>query len=85
VSRQGFSYLLLFLAVISVNLAVLNFLPIPILDGGQFVFLLIEKIKGSPVHPRIQDLATIVGLVVIGGIFILVTFNDVRNLLGGVF
>ena len=83
VSQQGFSYLLLFLAVISVNLAVLNFLPIPILDGEQFVFLLIEKIKGSPVNPRVQDLATIVGLVIIGGVFIFVTFNDVRNLLGG--
>ncbi len=80
VSRMGFFQLLMFLAIISVNLAVLNFLPIPILDGGQFVFLMIEKIKGSPVAPAIQDLATIAGLVMIGGLFLFVTFNDIVGL-----
>ena len=80
VSERGLMELILFLGMISVNLAVLNFLPIPILDGGQFVFLLIEKIKGSPVNPQIQDLATLAGLVILGGLFLFVTFNDISGL-----
>jgi len=83
VSKQGLPELLMFLAIISVNLAVLNFLPIPILDGGQFLFLLIEKLKGSPVSPAVQDFATLAGLVILGGIFLFVTFNDLTNLFKG--
>ncbi|MEM6459649.1 MAG: site-2 protease family protein, partial [Planctomycetota bacterium] len=51
ISREGLPYFLFFLGLISVNLAVLNFLPIPIVDGGLMVFLIIEKLKGSPASP----------------------------------
>lgn len=82
VADRGFIWLLFFLALISVNLAVINFLPLPIVDGGQFLFLLYEAIRGRPVPVQIQNGVTMVGLVLIAGMFLLVTFNDVKNLLG---
>lgn len=80
VADQGLPSLLMFLAVISVNLAVLNFLPIPIVDGGLFVFLIIEKIKGSPVSARVQEIATLVGLFLIGTLFLVTFYNDIMSL-----
>jgi regulator of sigma E protease len=79
---RGLVWLVFFMALISVNLAVINFLPLPIVDGGQFLFLLWEQIRGRPVPLGIQNAVTMVGLVLIGAMFLLVTFNDVRNLLG---
>jgi regulator of sigma E protease len=81
---RGMIHLLLFLAMISVNLAVINFLPIPIVDGGVFLFLLIEKVKGSPVSPIVQNAATVVGLVLIGAVVLVTFYNDMANLLSGV-
>ncbi len=78
----GFTYLIFFLAMISVNLAVINFLPIPIVDGGLFLFLIYEKIKGRPPSLAFQNAATIVGLCLIGTVFLVVTWNDVMRLLG---
>lgn len=79
---RGLVWLLFFMALISVNLAVINFLPLPIVDGGQFLFLLWEQVRGRPVPLGIQNAVTLAGLVLIGAMFLLVTFNDVRNLLG---
>ncbi len=83
---QGITYLIYFLGLISVNLAVVNFLPIPVVDGGHMVFLIAEKIKGSPVSPKVQIGATYVGLVLILCLFVMVTYFDasrlVTNLLG---
>ena len=81
VAQRSFVELLFFFAVISANLAVLNFLPIPIADGGLMVFLIIEWITGKPVSPAVQNAAALVGLVLLGGVFILVTFNDITRLL----
>ena len=61
-AKEGFTEFLYLLAIISLNLAVLNALPIPVLDGGHLVFVLIEKLKGSPVSERIQGAANYVGL-----------------------
>jgi len=82
VVEQGFLNLLFFLAVISANLAVINFLPLPIVDGGLFVFLLVEGITRKPVSVAIQSAATLAGVVLIGAVFLLVTFNDIRTLFG---
>lgn len=79
---RGVVWLLFFLALVSVNLAVINFLPMPIVDGGQMVFLIFEWARGKPVPVQIQNVITIAGLVCIAAMFLLVTFNDVRNLLG---
>jgi len=82
VARMGFISLLFFLAIISANLAVINFLPLPIMDGGLMVFLIIEKIKGSPVSLKVQVVTQMLGLVLIGAAFLFVTFNDVIRLAG---
>jgi regulator of sigma E protease len=81
-SGRGFIWLLFFLAIISVNLAVVNFLPLPIVDGGQFLFLIYEAIRGKPVPVGVQNVVTMAGLVLIGSLFLMVTYNDIRNLLG---
>ena len=82
VSEHGFGTLFYYLAMISVNLGILNLLPFPILDGGHLLFLLIEKIKGSPVDVRIQEVATMVAFVLIIGLALFVTWNDVGRLFG---
>lgn len=81
IADRGLVWLLFFMALISVNLAVINFLPLPIVDGGQFIFLSVEAIRGRPVSVQIQNVATIAGLVLIGSVFLIVTFNDVMNLI----
>ncbi len=77
---SGWPYVLFFFGIISVNLVVINLLPIPIADGGLLVFLAIEKIKGSPVHPAILTGATYAGLALIGGLFLMVTYFDIMRL-----
>ena len=79
---RGFVWVMFFMAVISVNLAVINFLPLPIVDGGQFLMLVYEQIRGRPVPIAFQNVVTMAGLLLIVSLFLVVTFNDVRNLLG---
>jgi regulator of sigma E protease len=78
-ARKGPDWLIWFLAMISANLAVVNFLPIPIVDGGLFVFLIAEKIKGRPISSRTQAIAQYVGLVLLLSIFLFVTWQDIAN------
>ena len=82
IARAGFVEFLFFMAIISANLAVINFLPLPIVDGGLMVFLLIEKIKGSPVSLRVQVATQVIGLFLIIGMFLFVTYNDVLRIWG---
>jgi len=77
---KGVSWLIWFLSMISANLAVVNFLPIPIVDGGLFTFLIIEKIMGRPLSPKAQQVAQVVGLALILGVFLLVTYQDIARL-----
>ncbi len=79
---RGFVWMLFFMAVISVNLAVINFLPLPIVDGGQFLMIVYEQIRGRPVPIPIQNAVTMAGFLLIASLFLIVTFNDVKNLLG---
>jgi regulator of sigma E protease len=79
---KGNDWLVWFLAMISANLAVVNFLPIPIVDGGLFLFLIIEKIQGKPLSPRARDAAQLVGLALILSVFVMVTFNDIVRMIG---
>ena len=78
---KGNDWLLWFLAMISANLAVVNFLPIPIVDGGLFTFLIIEKIQGRPLSAKTQSIAQVVGLAVILSVFLLVTYQDIARFL----
>ena len=85
IAARGWPYMLFFLGLISVNLAVINFLPIPITDGGHILFLLIEKVKGSPVGPTFQTAATVLGLVLLGALVLTTTFYDVSRIVGNLF
>lgn len=76
----GFVYLLSFAALISVNLAVINLIPFPALDGGRLLFLLIEKIKGSPMNPKFANTANMVGFAILIILMLFVTYHDVIKL-----
>jgi regulator of sigma E protease len=81
--RLGLDEFLGFLAFISVNLAVLNLLPIPVLDGGQFVLLLAEGVLRRPLPVKLRERLTAVGLVFVVLLMVLAFSNDIRRLLGG--
>ena len=81
-ARAGMIDFLFFMAIISANLAVLNFLPLPIVDGGLMVFLIIEKIKGAPVSLRVQVATQVIGLFFLLSLFLYVTFNDALRMWG---
>ena len=81
-AQAGLAKLFYFLALLSINLAVINLLPIPVLDGGHLLFLLIEKVKGSPVSERVVGYAQVIGLVVILSLLVFVTYNDLRRVFG---
>ena len=80
-AHQGLAGLLALTALISVNLGILNLLPIPILDGGQVVFCLLEILFRRPVNRKVQEYAMRVGLALLIGLMLLATFNDVWRLL----
>ena len=79
-AHQGLAGLLALTALISVNLGILNLLPVPVLDGGQIVFCLIEIIFRRPVPQKAQEWATRVGLFLLIALMVLATFNDVWRL-----
>jgi regulator of sigma E protease len=79
-ARGGFENLLILISLISVNLAVFNLLPIPILDGGQILVNLLEAAKGSAFSARTRDNILRTGLAVVLLLFALVTYNDLRRL-----
>jgi len=77
----GFVYLLGFTAFISINLAIINLIPFPALDGGRLLFLAIETIKGSPVNPRVASMAHLVGFALLILLMLAVTYNDIVRLI----
>lgn len=84
VARLGFIYLLQFTALLSINLAVINFFPFPALDGGRILFLIIEKIKRSPVKRELEGAIHNIGFALLMILILLVTLRDVSRF-GGVF
>jgi membrane-associated protease RseP (regulator of RpoE activity) len=76
-AKLGMMDLFYFLAMISANLAVINFLPLPIVDGGLMAFLIAEKIRGKPVSVRVVQISQVVGIVLILGLFLMVTWQDI--------
>lgn len=81
VSQMGFIFLLQFIALISINLAVINVLPFPALDGGRLLFLAIEKLKGSPVKQKYEKFAHTIGFAALIALMIVVTFRDIGRFL----
>ncbi|MDP2709075.1 MAG: RIP metalloprotease RseP [bacterium] len=82
VARLGFVYLLQFTALLSINLAVINFFPFPALDGGRVLFLIIEKIKGSPVKREVEGAIHNIGFALLMLLVLIVTFRDVSRFSG---
>ena len=79
-AEYGVIYYLMFLALISVNLGIINLVPLPVLDGGHLLFLLIEKIKGGPVSERVQDFSYRIGSIALVLLMGLALFNDFSRL-----
>ncbi len=76
----GFVYLLQFAAILSVNLGIINILPIPALDGGRIVFLIIEAIKGKPVNQKVENTMHTIFFVALIGLMVIITARDVLKL-----
>ncbi|MDF7630974.1 sigma E protease regulator RseP [Erwiniaceae bacterium L1_55_4] len=79
-AEYGGIYYLMFLALISVNLGIINLFPLPVLDGGHLLFLAIEKIKGGPVSERVQDFSYRIGSILLVLLMGLALFNDFSRL-----
>jgi len=79
VARMGIIYVMQFTAILSINLAIINFLPFPALDGGRVLFLFIEKIKGSPVKRELEATIHNIGFSLLMLLVLIVTFRDVAR------
>ena len=79
--KFGFVYLLSFTALISINLAIINLFPFPALDGGRLLFLLIEKVKGSRINPKVANTANMIGFSLLIILMLFITYHDVIKLL----
>jgi regulator of sigma E protease len=78
-AEHGSYHLLMFMVIISINLGIINLLPIPMLDGGQLVYLLVEAIKGSPVSEAVQQWGMRLGFGLVACLVVLATHNDIRR------
>jgi regulator of sigma E protease len=79
-AEEGISNLLFFIALLSINLAIINFLPIPVLDGGHLVFFFIEAATGRPVNVKFREIAQQVGIFVLIMLMIYVFYNDITRM-----
>lgn len=79
-ARLGFVYLLQFTALLSLNLAVINILPFPALDGGRILFLLVEKVKGKPVRRELEALIHNIGFILLIALVVFITYKDIARL-----
>lgn len=79
-TQLGFIYILQFTAILSINLAIINIIPFPALDGGRLLFLAIEKIKGSPVSRKIEGMIHTIGFACLIILLIAITWRDIVRL-----
>ena len=84
-SSMGIDQLLLMVAFITINLGVFNLLPIPALDGGRIVFIILEIIMGKPVPAKYEGFVHAAGMVLLLGLMVFVTFNDIVKIFKGMF
>jgi len=80
VAELGVSNLVSFIAVLSVNLGLINLFPVPVLDGGHLLFYLVEAVRGRPLPRRAQEYSFRAGIAVLGGLFIFATWNDLTHI-----
>ena len=79
-SKLGLSYIIYILAFLSMNVGVINILPFPAFDGGRVLFLIIEKIKGSPVNSKIENVFHTVGFLLLILLMIYITYRDIAKI-----
>jgi len=79
VTKMGFIYILQFAALLSINLAIFNLLPLPALDGGRLLFLIIEKIRGKSINQKIENVVHNIGFAFLLLLILLVTFKDISK------
>ena len=82
-AELGIVSLLFFTAIISINLAVINILPIPALDGGRLLFLIIEVVKGSPLRPNVINSLHNIFFILLILLILLISYNDILRIIGG--
>ena len=82
-AKIGVAELLRFMALISINLGIVNLLPIPVLDGGHILLCGIEKVRGKPLSERLQNAVMLTGLVIVIGLMIFSNGNDILNSVNG--
>jgi regulator of sigma E protease len=82
-AERGLDYLIRFLGLISVNLGVLNLLPIPVLDGGHLLFFAFEAVRGRPLALRQREMAQQVGLFLLLALMVFVFYNDISRIVAG--
>ncbi len=81
-AKDGIASIMYLMAFLSVNVGVINLIPLPAFDGGRVLFLIIEKIKGSPVSPNVENTIHNIGFILLLALMILVTCNDIFKLFG---
>ena len=79
-AKAGFASLIYLLGYISLNVGFMNLLPIPAFDGGRLFFLIIEKIKGSPVSAKVENTVHAIGMFFLLGLMVIITFNDILRI-----
>ena len=81
-ANQGIIQVLFWVAYININLGVINLLPLPALDGGKFIFLIVEALRGKPISPSKEGYVHLAGFILLMILLIVITFQDVLNLIG---
>lgn len=79
-AKTGFINIIYLLGFISINVGFINFLPIPAFDGGRILFLIIEKIKGKPVNPKVENIIHSIGFMLLMLLMVVITYNDITRL-----
>lgn len=82
-AKQNMRVMWNFVAYISINLAFVNLLPIPALDGGKLLFMLVELVRGKPIDPKYEGTVNLIGMGLILLLFVFVTYQDIARLIGG--
>ena len=80
VAEHGLPSLITFMAILSVNLGLINLFPVPMLDGGHLMFYVIEAARGRPLSAKAQEYGFFVGMGLVGALFLFVTFNDLTRI-----
>ena len=82
-TSYGLQSVLLLTAYLCINLGLVNLFPLPALDGSRLVFLAIEGLRGKPIDPKKEGLVHFVGLILLLGLMLLITYHDIVNLAAG--